>query len=249
MKTLTFSQPTELTESLVINEPTVLYCINGGYLKFLSYGRNIPAIICNASCTFINFNLFGGGKELKDDQEADGLQSGVKFQNPSGVFQFIGGRIEGFNWGGIWAFDCKLAIVSGATIIGTGSSYYNYGAWQGGRGNAYGQDLYFLNNTVSNVRHAVGASGHPNSYYAYGNTVDSLKHAFDRHSRNTNGFGGLNTHIIGNTINPDRYLFSVNEPYGTILTSGNTSRGEKPIGEICGNPVNLGYETESITIG
>lgn len=244
---IVISEPTEITEPLVINEPSVLTCINGAYLKLLTYGDTIPAVLCNASCTFFNFNIRAGGKALTDNKESDGLQCGVKTNNPESVVQYIGGEMIGFNYAGFWAFDTKLAIMSGVKIVGSGvEKYYNYGAWQGGRGNAKRQDLYFVNNKVSGVRHAVGASYHPNSYYASCNQVDSIKHAFDRHSEN--GYGGFNTHIIGNTINPDRYLFSVNEPYGTVLTFGNTSRGSKPLGEVSGNPVHLGYETRTINI-
>jgi hypothetical protein len=251
-------EPFETYEPIEVKRKVELMCDPNAYIKYNDYNHNQDHHslfrVQHNEVIFNRFNLKGGGKVLTNSHVNDGVQSGVKFEAPGGVCQFINGKIEGFNWGSIWAFDSDHTIISHNTLIGPGAVYFNYGAWLGGRGGVYGQEMYFIKNIVSGVRHAVGASGHPNSYWATGNIVlDTIKQAFDRHSGDTPGIGGLITNISGNTImNPDRYAFSINNPMpnGCFTFSGNNlTRGiEKPVGELTSIPLYEGQDTMDIKI-
>lgn len=256
------TNPFETYEPIEINRPVKVMCDHGAYMKYLTYhsaedsyetnrdidtaseGKHAAVYFNSSGIVFDKFRLLGGGKSLTTYEESDepwlidGLQSGIKMQQGIGTVKVIDSWIEGFNWGQIWNFDSESSIVSNNFLVGAWNEYYNYIDWLGGRGNASLQVLEFNFNIVSGGRHAVGASGHPNSYYAVRNTVEnSIKAAFDRHSGNTPLVGGMHTVITGNIIkNPDRYAFSLNNPVagGCIVFAANELARdyEKPIGEI-----------------
>jgi hypothetical protein len=148
-----------------------------------------------------------------------------------------------FNWAAVWQFNAGLVTVDNCTIIGSICNSYNYGIWQGGKSNVPEQVLRMTGCRVLSVRHAIGASYHPNSYYAIGNTISTKKHSFDRHNWNEGGSkGGLHTVICGNTFtDPDRLAFSLEKPYegGSIVFSGNKLNHSKDrhIGEIADEKV------------
>lgn len=167
-----------------------------------------------------------------------GLSSAIEFNTGSSHGLVRSCLIEDFSWGGIWQFDCHNLVVDSCDIIGNAGTSYNYGIWQGGKSNVSEQKLFFTNSRVEAVRHAIGSSYHPNSYYAIGNTISTLKHSFDRHNWNSGGRkGGLHTVISGNTfLDPDRLAFSVEPPYegGSFIFTGNTLNhaSTRHIGEI-----------------
>lgn len=196
---------------------------------------------------FVNFHLRGGDKQLTDKWYIDGLQSGIRFNNPYGEYHITqDSLIYGFNWGAVWHFDAKkVTIDDGTQLIGANCPYFNYGAWGFGRGNAVGQELHMHGCVVDAVRHAIGASGHPNDYFATGNVIiNTIKHAFDRHA--VDGYGGRITYIAKNKIlNPDRYAFSIHPPaYGGSFTFKHNELNrviDKPLGQITNDIINDGY--------
>lgn len=179
-------------------------------------------------------NTVGGGKQLTGDRFIDGLQSAIKFENTVGD-GFVNDCIfEGFNWGGVWAFDCEKLLVNRSQFIGPGNPYFNYGIWQGGRGNASGQKLITTGCSFDLVRHAIGASGHPNHYHAIDNIIgpDILQQAFDRHTGNTPGVGGGDVVLLRNTFHaPNRHAFNIQIPDGPgkIVIMGN--QFNRPLGK------------------
>jgi len=229
-----------LSERLIIDVPCVISCEDEGLLYYPHYHQDdnhAGIVVKSDDVIFSEFSLYGKSGVLFNPARSLGLQSGIKFDGVSRGY-IINSTIIGFNWGGVHAFDVHDLWVTGNRIEGPRNEYYNYGVWQGGRGNASDQNLYFINNSVRGVKHAVGASGHPNNYYAINNQIYStVKMAFDRHSGDTPKVGGKHTHIIGNTFHdPNRYAFSINEPVpgGSFVFRGNrlARTDTKPVGEL-----------------
>lgn len=174
-----------------------------------------------------------------------GISSAIKFDNGAVFGSVHNSNIQGFSWGGIWHFNCQNLLVGRTTIYGNRGTSYNYGIWQGGKTDIPEMKLTMLNCDVKDVRHAIGASYHPNSYYAISNVISTTKHSFDRHNWNGGGGirkGGLHTVISGNTfLDENRLAFSIEPPYegGSFVFTGNTLNHskERHIGEIAGERV------------
>lgn len=178
-----------------------------------------PYVVFNKLTIQGNINF----KPLSARWEDDGLQSAIRFEG-GGHGEVKLCQILGFNWGSVWQNNCQDLYVRHNTLIGAGSVYFNYGAWQQSIEDNKYHNLFFSNNYVRNVRHAIGSSGRPNNYYAIKNTLHTNKHSFDRHTWPTKGVGGHITHMINNTFLNDKTLaFSVEHPHekGEIIFTHN----------------------------
>jgi hypothetical protein len=243
------TEPFETFEPIHINRAVRIMCANVAFMQYNTYHPstevdhaaiyfNVPGIIAD------EFVLKGLVKPLTtyaqhtNPPSVDGLQSGIKIMHGAGDSYVVNSILTGFNWGRIWAFDGAKVVSMNNTFAGLGNEYYNYDHWHGGRGNASGQNLYVSCCNTAGAKHFVGSSGHPNSYYASGNTIyNTVKAAFDRHSDDIPKVGGMNTHITGNTIyNTDKFAFTLNKPYagGSVVFAGNRLArvADKPVGEI-----------------
>jgi len=258
----------ETAEPLYWTQPKIIMCDNPSvywkYLKFhgasAEYDQNrsesstedhsaivIPEDAISGGYKIDIFNLYGNLKPYTTyDQSStpwlvDGIQSGIMGASKNSIIEIANCNIKDFNWGSYWHFNTKRSIIKDSTIIGANNEYFNYGTWLGGSGSATGQDLFMINCFVEKVRHAIGASGHLNNYYATRNTIfNTIKHVFDRHA--VNGYGGGITHIVGNRlITPDRYAFSIHLPHplGSFEFKHNilSRSASKPVGEISGTAV------------
>lgn len=221
-------EPIQLTNHVSIDRPVEIECagagaiINGFFMFHVaSYG--------------VHFRLC----KFESIKDMLGLQLAIKFDSGFGHCSVYASSFVGFSWAAIWQFNCQSLTVERCYIKGSGGSSYNYGIWLGGKTNGVEQNLFLLNcPLIEDVRHAIGSSYHPNSYYAIGNTISTLKHSFDRHNWNDGGRkGGLHTHIIGNIFeDSDRLAFSIEPPYegGSFSFIGNTLNHSKErwIGEV-----------------
>lgn len=238
---ISIAESFHLTEQVVIERPVA---IDGGYhtLNCFHFGHSSTSdhaqiVVKSRDVQFRQMNLIA--PNAPEGKHA----TAIMCDYGDGTTRVSNSVFIGFNWAAVWQFNAGLVVVDNCTIVGSGSTSYNYGIWQGGKSNVPEQVLRMTGCRVFTVRHAIGASYHPNSYYAIGNTISTLKHSFDRHNWNEGGSkGGLHTVISGNTfLDPDRLAFSLEKPYegGSIVFTGNklNHAADRHIGEIADEKV------------
>lgn len=239
-----------IDEELVIHDP--IFIDRNVTILCGKYGRVLANYYEGDSSHHSLFTAKASGVEFESmkiecaDYRVSQFQSAIMYDCEGGVGMVRKSSIFNFSWGGIWQFNCDSLTVDGNTkITGAGTTSYNYGIWQGGKTDIPEMKLTVINCDIKDVRHAIGASYHPNSYYAIGNIISTMKHSFDRHNWNGGGGirkGGLHTVISGNTfLDSDRLAFSIEPPYegGSFVFTGNSLNHskERHIGEIAGEQV------------
>ena len=210
-----------ITEPIIVSKKLIFNKLKFRVMfhQITSPSNHDGAFIITRGLEVVGSKCMGRRKANPTTWNQDGLQTLFKVD---GASYFIDNNsvYEDSNYAAIWLFDCEMTRLE-RTVVRNCCTYkvgygFGYGVWQGGKGNAYNQVLMLSNCNMSNNRHSVGSSEHPNDIYVLNSTFSAGEYCqqiLDRHGDGT-GRGGGSYYIIGNTFNnPINYAFELAYPH------------------------------------
>jgi len=204
-----------------------------------------PMLTIHKSCEFVSCILKGYHPTLPTTWQEDGIQCIIKIDGANYV-EVKGSVFSHSSYAALWQFDCDMVYINAGTefdncAVQKEGYGFGYGIWQGGKGDAYGQQLIVQDCEFSNNRHHIAGSYHPNDMTIQRCEFSSNefgKQMIDRHGRD--GKGGRNLTVTDCIFhNENNYAYDLAQHSGKVSFYGNTFARESKNGRVGGKIVDF----------
>lgn len=233
-----------LSDGKVISAQEYMKTSRDNAILFITGGPNIR---------IEGVNFIGCNPQILDQDWSRGFQGCFKVNHAN----FIMNNCRGFAWPTwfMWLNLADNAQIHRNIIEKNRGAGFGYGIWQGGAGQPQNLNATFIANRIGYTRHAIGSSGHKNSWEACYNLIygTASNHNFDRHNGNIKDLGGKNTVIHHNVCLTDSRHFGLQIPedeHGLVVVNSNYfAQPPENWGSICDSPWQMFPPHLQIAIG